>query len=368
LQKELCKLDLDDPIIFNFWDYARSKRWQSCAVPKSLVTSQVMMPPDLAVLPFARIEKTANKWSLPTMLESFYRYYQNEDMKVIKPEDLSLKGYLLWETPVYPDREYYHPICDMELISKIADFSDPRRVFLDYWSREESVITSLATEDHRGVAAADFLASITGVPEFRFYKATWYTQYLLPYDRELEIILSQHLPTDHENIIASWHLNQEYHQEYLASAIPMDFIKEHKEENKKFWRSRTKSKRKSEKAKRKAKSNVAPAPQSEFEDLSLVNMDDISTIIDDFLAKNNINPPTRITTDDLPKKEVAISPDIQPANLDLPDWLIASMSAEVQSDDESYDDQYESEDEDELIRRALDLYQRDEGPIDPWGE
>jgi hypothetical protein len=158
------------------------------------------------------------------------------------------------------------------------------------------------------------------------------------------------LPTSHEEIIASWWLNQEFHQEFHSSEIPFDFIDRDKRDNPRFWKSRLKSKKRSEKKKRTSKSNTAPAPISRDEPLSEINMDDITTIIDRYIS-------SFITIDEIPeeiKEEKPFSvPNYQPLVMDTPDWLLHPSSPHQ----EEYNDEWEesSEDEDELIRLALDL-------------
>jgi hypothetical protein len=350
LDEKLSKINYDNPYICDVWDAIAKYRWPAHAVPKILVTSEVQMDQDIVVLPFARIQKEAARYSLPTMLEAFYKYHTGEKPGIVPIEELSMKGYLLWETPVFPDRDYYHPICDMELISKIADFCDPRRVFLDYWSRNSSVITGLRTEDHRGKATANFLATITGKPILAAYKATWYTQYILPYDEDLEKILSRHLPTSHEEIIASWFLNQDFHKELIDADLPFDFIDRDKRENPKFWRNRIKSKKRSERKKRASKSNVAPAPIIHGEALSEINMDDISQLMDRY--QETFRPKRELEL----VEERVIRPilSLELPDMETPDWLLNPVSPPTEEvDEEQWNDS--SEDEDEMIRLALDL-------------
>jgi len=84
----------------------------------------------------------------------------------------------------------------METISKIADFCDPRRTYLDYYYRNRTVITELSTIDFRSEHALDLISSIEGhdIRADGYDKATWYTTIPVPYNSAWTNILSKHLP------------------------------------------------------------------------------------------------------------------------------------------------------------------------------
>jgi len=104
---ETRKLDND------WFSWAAEQRWPTYAVPDFLVESTRPLL-GMDVIPFVRIEKTPNKYSLPSMVESFYQHYKyNNIFCSINKDDISFKGYCLWEAPVLAESDHYAPIVDM---------------------------------------------------------------------------------------------------------------------------------------------------------------------------------------------------------------------------------------------------------------
>jgi hypothetical protein len=355
LEEKLSEIDYDDPHIWDIWGWISSERWPAMAIPRDIVTSSLVCNNDYDYIPFMRMEKQSNKYSLLTQVEAIHDYFKWGKPSGIKEEEISLKGFLLWEAPIFPDSDYYHPMCNMETISKIADFSDPRRAFLDYCVREKSIITGLSTRDLRAESAARFLETVQGYPENCLYKATWYTTFPMPYDPELELTLAQHLPEDHEFIIINWTFNGlAPPPEEQGAAIPFEFINRHKRENKQFWRKATRAKRASRK-----KKTTTP-----FEDrletvidkslpLSELNMDNISTLMQDYRDWiDKVNAPT----EEEPPAFHIVDESQFITNLEIPDWLANADSESEQSDSESQIVSDPEQDEQDLIRAALDRY------------
>jgi hypothetical protein len=358
LENKLSKLDKDNPTIFDVEGYMAAQHWDSYAVPKFLVSSEVEISHDVRELPFARMAKEKPKYSLIKMLEELYLYFSTGSPVGISMEELGLDKYIQWETPVYPNSNCYNPICDMELISKISDFNDPRRVFLDYWAREHSVITGLRTKERRAKAAAEFLARSTGLTTLASGFATWYTKFPLPYNDELKEILSHHLPILHEEIIHNWFESRE--EGYIPlDKISFDVLHDHAELNPTFWKKNTKKKKKQEKKARPSKIVTDENAEQQHISLTTLNMDDTLMLLEDFIQRAHSVP---IEVEELEEKgqEPSISyydPEVTPFVFEeRPDWLTAPQE---ESSEEEYEDQ--SDDEDEMIRAALDLQQRGKG-------
>jgi hypothetical protein len=365
LENKILKLNPDDPPIFNVVDYLRGERWPNCAVPSCLVTSEMPVSHNYLELPFVRMEKEENKYSIIKMIEELYYLFRGHKPS-IPEEDVTLKGFIQWETPVYPDVDKYHPICDMELISKIADFNDPRRVFLDYWARSHSVITGLATEDLRGRAAQVLLDQLTGIPRPGGGTATWYTRIPLPLDDMAKKILSTHLPTYHEEILMDIVSRRREPDEFpTIDEYSYDKLIDYKEHNKRQWSKWTKSKRISEAKKRPTKKKQPASEDNPPVDIMDINMDQIRTVFDKIGAeftervqslKQEQSPPsTGGEATDTPSgfnyNIEALRSETLLDSLDEPDWL-REGSTEYNPDD--YFDEGGSFDEAEEIAYALD--------------
>jgi len=330
----------------DFWVWCKLQKWPSYAIPSAFVVKEEILPPTQRVLPFVRMAKEENRYSLPSQMEAYIKYMRGEIVLNIPVEEISLQGFLLWESPVLGDTDHYRPICNMELISKIADFSDPRRTFLDYWWRNNSVITELDLPDFRSESALDLISLIEGsdIRNLGYTKATWYTRIPLPYKECWSNILTDNLPDMHENIIM--HLLEGLSSQYESTAV---FLKEDfdqdRRKNKQFWKKRTKSKIKShEKKKVLLESRATAQTTTEEEPLTLLNMDDIQEVMIRFIAERetpDINPP-------VPYNKVLENFKITLP--DNPEWL---ELGDTPLKEEEYHWEQE-EDEDSLIAKALD--------------
>jgi len=347
LDKQLSSIDYDNPVIFDIESYVASKPWNSYAIPRFLVEDQVPLDQSIRELPFVRMNKEQPKYSLVKMLEEFFLYFRFGKPKDLTVDDLDLRKYLQWEAPVYPDSGAYNPICDMETISKIADFNDPRRVFLDYWSREHCVITKLRTEERRAKSAALFLSLCTGLKSLKEGYATWYTKFPMPYDDELKEILSHQLPILHDEIIYNWLTSREVGYEPLDK-ISFETIEEHKQYNKEFWRKKTKTKSRQEKKARPSKTDKDNIMPEGHTDIMSLNMDDTSELISSFITRVN-NPSTEEETIEVYQTPLGIELELADLRSEKPDWMVEA------GDSSDYDSEYYSDDdEDAMVRAALD--------------
>jgi hypothetical protein len=277
-----------DSIKTDFWEWAQSKEWPTFAIPRKFVGEQIVLPSDQRVLPFVRIQKSKPKYSLPTMMVSFIDSFVNKSLLTEVPRsEIDFSTYLQWEAPVYCDSNRYKPVCNMETISKVAAFSDPRRTYLDYWYRNNSVITELLTEDNRSKASLDLLFSIDPTLKDQGYdKATWYTTYPMPYKSDWINILSNNLPDQHATIIMHLINHPEDLIDPVGAWILMEELDRHRKENKKFWKEKTRSKVSSQKKRIAQLGARAPAQtMTEEEPLTLLNMDDIRRVLDDLSEK-----------------------------------------------------------------------------------
>jgi len=334
----------------DFWVWCKQQRWPTYAIPNAFVEKEEILPPTQKVLPFVRMEKEENRYSLPSQMEAYIKYMRGEIVLNIPTEEINLRGFLLWESPVLGDTDHYRPICNMELISKIADFSDPRRVFLDYWWRNNSVITELNTMDFRNKSALDLISKLEGrdITTLGYDKATWYTQIPLPYKSCWDEYLHNNLPDMHEGIIM--HLLEDESaviSEETAVFLKEDFDKDRRE-NKQFWRKKTKSKIKGHEKRKAQLEGRAPAQTvTEEEPLTLLNMDDIQEVMIRILAKWQ-NPEKSSPT---PIKW-AEAEDLWSLP-DDPDWAKESNYTDPKEEEYNWE---QEEDEDSLIARALDQF------------
>jgi hypothetical protein len=329
------------------------------AVPDRLVSDRMFMPPDNKYLPFLRIEKVPNHYTLPSQVVEISRMMRGDKPVYIPEHSVSLAGFTLWEAPVYPDSDYYHPICDMELISKIADFNDPRRVFLDYWHRTGYLLTGLKTKDCRGEAAANFIAEASGLHSLKFHTATWYTRVPLPLCPELTKFLAKHLPGDHEKVIVNWWARQgEVEDLDIPEAdLPLSFIGKHQRENKRFWKEKTKSKTKAElKLYGKGAKEFVKNRKGE-EPINQLNMDDIARVWEDY--KQDFH--SRVAVADYPEPVAVMRYDYKSVPRERPAWV--DQLVETQEDE--YEFHSEASDDDDsyeayLVRCALDQIEDDQ--------
>jgi hypothetical protein len=345
--KEFDKSSSDSSTIIDMWNWAYDQEWHNYAIPDRFVEEKVVYPrSDKVMLPFVRIQKEKPKYSLPSMMVGFINYFErNVPFPEVKIGDVDFSHHLQYEIPILHDVDKYIPICNMETISKIANFNDPRRVFLDYWWRTGFVIKTLNSKDKRSDDALRLVCKLDpNLIDRGFDKCTWYTKYPMPYKSRWSPALSSNLPDMHQDIIRVLY-QDDLDPSSFEFTILSDHVDQHRKENPKFWKSRLKSKIKGTQKRKDALGHRAPNnPMDEQEPLSLLNMDDIREVLDSIYSGNTI-----IATKDEPPQGITYG-----GLLDLPDdpeWL---TQVEDFQDQDQYDFEPEEETEEDLLRAYLD--------------
>jgi hypothetical protein len=363
LSTKLLRHQADLEINYDFYNWAKEQRWPTYSIPKFLVSKSIFVP-ERRILLFARMDKFPNKYSLPSMVEAFVTYESCENnIHVIPREEVSFKGYNLWEAPVVPESDYYAPIANMELISKISDFCDPRRCFLDYYHENSEIITELQTKDYRAEAALNLLKSIFREDFSEYVGATWYTTYPVPYRADQVELLSKQLPDMHDKILVD--LNSEGTQEYeFPLDISFDYLDQDRRENKSFWKKKTSSKKRSVKKRMLDSGRTHPRePIEEDEPLSQVNMDDIREIMNRrILSSIRLKTDTQEEqTSDVQDEDVEINYDFSDFKRfdqgNIPDWVLQEPKSDSESE---WDPEARSDDESMLIAQALDNFSEED--------
>jgi len=309
-------------IDFSWIDWVKEQRWPTYAIPNYLVGATKPLI-NMDVLPFVRMEKAANKYSLPSMVEAFFQHYAKQNVfHSINKDAVSFKGYCLWEAPVVAESDHYEPIVDMELISKISDFSDPRRTFLDYYDRNRVVITQLLTKDFKSEAALELLKVTFKEDDFSSYSgATWYTEIPVPFKKEDLEILKNHLPDLHGGILMDI---QEGNQVLNETAfLDYSFLDNDRRENKKFWKGKTSRQKKNLKKSYKIRSSDMGQLEQLVQDNPLysVNPDDLRELLIAQGLKKYYAIPDPPLEEYIPQRLVFERP-----RLELPDWLLEEPS------------------------------------------
>jgi hypothetical protein len=298
------------------------------------------------------MNKVKAKYTLPSMMESYISYFKGEITPYMSPEEINFENYLLWESPVLEDSSSYRPICDMKLISQIAEFSDPRRTFLDYWFRNHSVPTELDLPDFKSESTLDLISEIEGydIRSLGFDRGSWYTRLPFPYRSKHDVILRANLPDKHFEILEELSINPEI-SKFDESGVYLieDFDKDRKE-NKNFWKKKTSSKKSSaKKAKERLGDKVSTQIIEHDDFLTCLNMDDIKQVFERILNKRVVEEPEQIELEEEVEPTVPVE---FPYRIDMSSFLEEREYTEY-VDDTQYDYEQE-EDEDALIAAALD--------------
>lgn len=339
-------------LVCNNWEWASTKEWPSYAIPSNLVKSEVILPKDQRVLPFVRMQKEKPRYSLPSAMVSFIDHLGGRCLPEIPIQQIDFSLYLQYETPVITDQSSFEPICDMSILSTIANFSDPRRTFLDYWWRNNSVPTELYLTDVKSKAAFDLISMIDpSLINDGYSLATWYTKYPIPYKEEWRHFLSHNFPDRHMEIIHALIKGEKPQYGVDTTIFLYDDFDNHRKSNKKFWKKATSSKIKGHEKRKAQLGHRAPAQTTtEEEILTLLNMDDIRRVMEDILSKReqvsmeeNLAELQEILIDQ-ERDEIpdwvnnTIPPldeecyDLEGCEDDLLDWALAHQNDELESD------------------------------------
>jgi hypothetical protein len=214
--------------------WAKRQRWPSCAVPTFLVDKKIDLPKNQRVIQFVNMSKPENKYSLPAQVEALITYLRDEEsIHEVPLSEMTLCGFTQWEAPIYLQENVYHTMQDLEVISKLADFNDPRKVILDYWWRNDCIIAGLSTVDHRSQSALDLLKYIFGKYPEEYIGATWYTRIPMAYTAWQRDLISNKLPDLHEGILLEAYSAKPSEVRDLCIAVEyVDYIRENDPE---FW-------------------------------------------------------------------------------------------------------------------------------------
>jgi hypothetical protein len=275
------KLALSEPHFVDNWEaWCREQRWHTYAVPSFLVEEQYTPPLNNDQLPFLRLVTEHNMYSMPSQVVSYIQSVVGET-PTIPPDEISLEGFYTVDVPINKNTDCYAPSLSFDNLSKIMDFCDPRRVLLDYWFRNDSVITKLFTKNFRAKTALQLLSNLfSDVSEDKFVGATWWTKIPAPYKEEWLPIIDKLLPDLVLPVLVE--LNQHGEAPDLPElAIYFDFVDSHRRENRAWWRSKTRGRHKS--SRRKALMEEHPdiyfSKPDENNITTLIGMDQLAELL-----------------------------------------------------------------------------------------
>jgi hypothetical protein len=235
-----------------------------------------------------------NHFSLPSQVEAVVNYFTNDNyFHEIPMSEMTLSGFTQWEAPIFLQEDKYHTMQDLETISKLADFNDPRKVILDYWWRNDSIIAGLLTEDHRSKGALKILEFCFGEMSKEYIGATWYTRIPMPFTDWQRKILSDKLPDLHEGILMeAYEKNSSEIEPFCLTVEFVDFVRENDPD---FWAF--------EKAKKKDRWDLVGSTSSHLHeehphegDLSLLDWDAVRDVAIRFILRDELNRPPETGT------------------------------------------------------------------------
>jgi hypothetical protein len=375
LERQLLQVKYQEPTIFNVDDWAGGHRWAGYAVPDFLIEECVPNSNDGLYIPFARINKVPNKYSILTQLEALHNWLTYGSAKVIPDEEMDMSNFILHEIPVITCQGSYLPVTSMETTSQLAGFDDPRRVILDHCDRKGAIIYKLKVKDYRGYEMARFLERATSLKEGSLYKATWYTKTPIPYCPEAESWLHHHLPTDHELVLRLFYSGAYVHSQHASDDIPFEFIGSQIKDNPHFWRRSQNTRKARKNAFEAAPENIGfKITWDDDQILTQIHADDLTALIRSYYTRDTPFGPA--TLDDIvdnitiAEEEMYLSDEELPAVeyaefsiADLPTFEIPEISSDEDGNDpdEGYDSQDETQSayERRLVSEALDCYNSD---------
>jgi len=343
-----------DPIPFDIWDWAKQHVWPTYAIPDAFVVEKENLHNN-QILPFVRMQKAKPIYSLPSMVAAYYHWFGLNVQTEIAEDDIDFRPYLQWEAAIHQDAVAYIPIMDMDTISMLSEFSDPRRVILDYHHRHKQLIVKMDCSNPKPKAALDLIKRTFSDASWEEYtEATWWTKLPLPIKEEWKETIFATLPDIHERLILD--LMDEKIVEPKEFVLSYQSLEADKRRNPKFWKERTRSKKKS--AKKKASQRLQPQiPIQEDQDLSLINMDDIREVM--LRVHDNFEPPT-------PTEPVPFEVDQFRNFEDLINYEDFGDEAPPPEEGE-WDPEATSDDERRMIAEALDAYEEsDEDYVPDW--
>jgi hypothetical protein len=219
----------------NFWDWAKEQSWSSYSVPRKFVSSSLELGANENLI-FASVVNNKPEYSLATIAEAYYDIGQ-ETLPSIPKDKIDFSSYLSFETVVtYRDRHYY---CtpDMENISRMMEFSNPKRVWLDYAIRNSEIITGLDIKDNKGEAALSFMEKVWNVKFSRdtFIGASWWTIHPLPFKKEWLPYLSTTPISSHFDLLLALNAGKQVLDGMIFNPVSEDELAEIIKANKHYW-------------------------------------------------------------------------------------------------------------------------------------
>jgi hypothetical protein len=232
------------PQIIDFWGWASTQEWPSYAIPKALVAESEICHGNKQ-LPFVKISRRENKYSLPSMMVSYIFHKKQPELAFCGLKDIDFSQFYDFEVPIMESLNGYYPRVDMETMSKLSNFADPRRAVLDYYFRYDEVLIKLKTVDLKAQRALKLMEAAYPNEDFTAYAgASWWTPIPVPYFQwwlDNLIKIPQHL---HAGILLEFH--QGYFDKCLTKqmSITYEMLEQHMADHKDFWTSMKKMKKK----------------------------------------------------------------------------------------------------------------------------
>jgi hypothetical protein len=159
---------------------------------------------------FLKIKKDKPGYSLPTMIVAFLNMMEGNTSFLIDNKDIDLGRGLEIDVPLQPNNDgVYNPMINFDTLSKISNFSYPKRVIQDFRSRTKTFPKKILGKDVNSDRSLSLLKpfmpnnhSITG--------ATWYTAKPIPYSDWMIPYMEKTPLCDHDKLLAHlWFLGEQ---------------------------------------------------------------------------------------------------------------------------------------------------------------
>lgn len=285
------------------------------------------------------------------MMVAYYQIHNGESaVSLVPSKEVDFSRYLMWEAPIALEATHYRLESDMNFISQITEFGDPRLMILDYCNRTGSVITALWTPNRKGPATLELMRKVWHDPFKAYDWATWYTERPCPVKNDWNECLRANLPIYHVDIILMLDANESV--EDTTGYISVVEILKFPKRNVAWWKSKTAkqkrfiaSRKKADDSRLASGANIK-APKIE-DTLMNVGLDETAEmwnlILENYQETKTITKPAPPTKSDwLPL-----------VGADLPVYAYEESSGEDENLPQNVDG---DEDEAALIAAALDRY------------
>jgi len=292
------------------------------------------------------MQKERPHYSLPSMMAAYWQVHNGHaSVSLVPREEIDFSRYLAWEAPITMELDHYKLESDMQFISQLCEFTDPRLAILDYCSRTGHVPTALHVADRRGPATLELMRKVYGCTFQGYDWATWYTRVPCPVRREWDETLRRNLPTFHLDIIVMLDLG--YSVEDTTAWLSVVEINKFPARNAAWWKKKTSRQKRSVKTRMKKQDNTlaAAAMMPSPEELLMgIDMDSVQDLWMGALAQQDTTPAAQ------PEETPSWTNELAFADLQIP-----QIDSDVSSLEEEWDPEGE-QDEQALIAAALDRY------------